>query len=123
MTTIMSSRSSSPSLRCPSRPSFDPRGGISWPSFVERVVVTVNQMTKRVSMLAKELLLAKLAAGEPLPALNQGFYRALCTVLRSGQWKHGHDAILTRRRVPEPGLYERRPAHRCCRRESVHDQM
>jgi hypothetical protein len=73
-------------------------------ALLERVVVAVNHMTKRVSMLAKELLLAKLGAGETLPTLNQGFYSALYTSLRSGKWTHGHPALLAKRRVADPGL-------------------
>ena len=80
-------------------------------NLVERVVRTVNQMAKRVSMLAKELLLSqtKLEADDPLPELNQSFFSALYTSLRSGKWTHGHDAILTRRRVQEHGRREERP--------------
>ncbi len=73
-------------------------------TLLEQVVVAANQMKKRVSMLAKELLLAKLAASDPLPALDQCFFSGLYTSLRSGKWKHGHDAILARHRVADPGL-------------------
>ncbi|MCP4968954.1 MAG: hypothetical protein GY926_27470, partial [bacterium] len=72
---------------------------------MEQVVVATNQITKRVSMLAKELLLAKLEAEETLPTLNQSFYSALYTLLRNGKWKYtGHDALLARRRAADPGL-------------------
>ncbi len=64
----------------------------------ENVVVVANQMTKRISILAK------LMAGETLPRLDQEFYSALYTSLRSGNWNHGHDALLARRRVSDPGL-------------------
>ena len=73
-------------------------------ALLEQVVVAVNQMTKRVSMLAKELLLAKLEAGEQLPTLNQSFYSALYTSLRNGKWSHGYNALLAKRRVADPGL-------------------
>lgn len=71
---------------------------------LEKVAVVTNQMRKRVSMLAKELLLAKLKAGEDLPPLDQSFYSALYTSLRNGKWKHGHDAVLARHRAPDPEL-------------------
>ncbi len=72
---------------------------------LEQVVVATNQMTKRVSMLAKELLLAKLEAEEALPTLNQSFYSALYTSLRNGKWKYtGHESLLARRRAADPGL-------------------
>ncbi len=61
-------------------------------------MVAANQMKKRVSILAK------LAASDPLPALDQCFFSELYTSLRSGKWKHGHDAILAIRRVADPGL-------------------
>ncbi len=67
-------------------------------ALLENVVVVANQMTKRISMLAK------LMAGETLPRLDQGFYSALYTSLRSGKWNHGHDALLARRLVGDPGL-------------------
>ncbi len=54
-------------------------------ALLENVVVVANQMTKSISMLAKELLLAKLMAGETLPRLDQGFYSALYTSLHSGK--------------------------------------
>ncbi len=72
---------------------------------LEQVVVATNQMAKRVSMLAKELLLAKLEAEEALPTLDQSFYSALYTSLRNGKWKYtGHDALLARRRAAEQQL-------------------
>ncbi|MCP5093426.1 MAG: hypothetical protein GY949_21155, partial [Gammaproteobacteria bacterium] len=46
---------------------------------LEQVVVATNQMAKHVSMLAKELLLAKLEAEEAMPTLDQSFYSALYT--------------------------------------------
>ncbi len=71
---------------------------------LEKVVKAANKMEKRVSMLAKELLLTKLEAGERLLALNQSFFSALYTSLRSGKWNHGHDALLAQRQVDDPGL-------------------
>ncbi|MCP4083397.1 MAG: hypothetical protein GY743_24525, partial [Planctomycetaceae bacterium] len=71
---------------------------------LEKVVKAANKMEKRVSMLAKELLLTKLEAGERLPTLNQSFFSALYTSLRSGKWNHGHDALLAQRQVDDPGL-------------------
>ncbi len=38
-------------------------------------MIVANQMAKRVSMLAKELLFTKLKVGETLPRLDQGFTR------------------------------------------------
>ncbi len=67
-------------------------------ALLENVVVVANQMTKRISMLAK------LMAGETLPRLDQEFYSAPYTSLRSGKWNHGHDALFARRRVGDPGL-------------------
>ncbi len=52
---------------------------------LEQVVVVANKMAKRVSMLAKELLLTKLEVGESLPALNQSFFSAMYTPLRNGR--------------------------------------
>ncbi len=46
---------------------------------LERVVLAVNEMTVRVSLLAKELVLTKLDASEELPILDQRFYSALYT--------------------------------------------
>ncbi len=71
---------------------------------LERVVLAVNEMTVHVSLLAKELVLTKLDASEELSILDQRFYSALYTSLRSGKWKHGHEHILARRRIPDPGL-------------------
>ncbi len=68
------------------------------------MVVHANKLAKRVSMLTKELLLTKLEAREELPALNQSFFSALYTSLRSGKWNHGHDALLAQRQVDDPGL-------------------
>ena len=72
--------------------------------FIEQVVVTVNTMRKRVSMLTKELVLQKLESGEQLPLSNHSFYSALATSLRTGRWKHGYDAMLHKRRVADPKL-------------------
>jgi hypothetical protein len=71
---------------------------------VEKVVVAANQMCKRVTMLAKELVLTKLAAEETLPAMDQSFYSRLYTSIRSGSWDHGHDELLTKRQAEDPGL-------------------
>ena len=46
---------------------------------LNQVVLTINQMKVRVTMLAKELCLRKLQRGEPLPQLNQSFYSGLYT--------------------------------------------
>ena len=69
---------------------------------LEDVVVTTNKMRKRVSMLAKELILRKLERDEQLPSMNQSFYSALYTSMHRGVWKHGHDDILKKRKIESP---------------------
>ena len=61
-------------------------------------------MRVNVSMLAKELCLRKLELGEPLPELNQNFYKALYTSTYKGEWKHGqkHNNLLEKYHVEEP---------------------
>ncbi len=73
-------------------------------TLLSRLVVIVNAMTAGVSLLAKELLMTKLYRGEELPKLNQQFYSALYTSMDNGKWTHGHDALLVKRRVADPGL-------------------
>lgn len=72
--------------------------------FLESFVITVNQMRRRVSMLANELILRKLECTETLPILNQSFYSGLATSIRSGKWSHGHDEILAKWKVEDPKL-------------------
>jgi hypothetical protein len=66
---------------------------------LERTVLAINQMTKRVSMLAKELLLTMLEHGSPLPALDQTFFAGLYVSMWRGRWVHGWDHILARHRT------------------------
>ncbi len=74
---------------------------------IQQVVLEVNQRRKRVSMLAKELLLTKLESAETIPVPNQSFYAALHTSLMCGKWKHGHDEILMKRMMPSHSLDKR----------------
>jgi len=53
-------------------------------ALVERVVLTVNKMTKRVSMLAKELLLAKRASRFRLSAKDSTRHCTLLCAVVSG---------------------------------------
>ncbi len=68
---------------------------------INDVVLAVNRVRKRMSMLVKELLLAKLEANEKLPQLDQNFYATITTALKYGKWAHGHNNILLRRTAPE----------------------
>lgn len=70
---------------------------------VEDIVTTANQMRKRVSMLAKELLLRKLGGNEEMPLPNQSFYTSLYYAMYRGTWEYGHDELLAKYRVDEPG--------------------
>jgi len=62
---------------------------------LRRWVVVIAKLRKRVSMLAKELVLAMLEAGGPIPKLDQSFFSNLSTSIRNGKWAHhGHDELL-----------------------------
>ena len=69
---------------------------------VEEIVTATSQMRKRVTMLAKELLLRKMEAGEDLPLINQSFYRSLYYAMYRRTWDRGHDDLLDKYKVVKP---------------------
>ena len=71
---------------------------------VEAIAVLANQFRKRISLVHKELSLAKLESHEKLPLMNQSYFSALYTSLRTGKWNHGHDEILERHRFKPDDL-------------------
>ena len=52
-------------------------------------MLAINQMTKHVSMLAKELLLTMLDRGSPMPALDQAFFAGLYVSMWRGRCMDG----------------------------------
>lgn len=74
-------------------------------SLVEKVVIQAAQYRKRVSLLHKDLILTKLAAGEALPIMDNKYFSALYTSVRNTKlWRFNHPEVLARHRFALPPL-------------------